>query len=63
MSDTTAAAETVQVEHATFSCDGGGGALGHPKVRLTLDGFGQVDCGYCGLHFELKPGASAQSGH
>jgi uncharacterized Zn-finger protein len=55
--------ETVQVEHSTFSCDGGGGGLGHPKVQLTLDKSGQVDCGYCGLHFELKPGASAESGH
>ena len=65
MSDTASvgAPETVQVEHSSFSCDGGGGALGHPKVHLTLDQSGQVDCGYCGLHFELKPGASADSGH
>jgi len=63
MSDTSAAPETVQVEQSTFSCDGGGGALGHPRVQLTLDKSGQVDCGYCGLHFELKPGASADAGH
>jgi uncharacterized Zn-finger protein len=68
MSDTTAAAvETVQVEQSSFSCDGGGGALGHPRVQLTLDKSGQVDCGYCGLHFELKPqgstGATADTGH
>ena len=53
----------VQVTHASFACDGGGGALGHPKVQLTLDKSGKVDCPYCGLHFELAPGASADAGH
>ncbi|MBT3700173.1 MAG: zinc-finger domain-containing protein [Alphaproteobacteria bacterium] len=55
--------KTVLVEQATFSCDGGGGGLGHPRVQLTLDKSSQVDCGYCGLHFELKAGATADSGH
>ena len=37
--------------------DGGGGALGHPKVYINLDrsggGEGQVaTCGYCGLRFK-----------
>ena len=59
----SASAETVQVESSSFSCNGGGGALGHPNVQLTLDKSGQRDCPYCGLHFELKPGASADAGH
>jgi uncharacterized Zn-finger protein len=28
-------------------CDGGGGALGHPKVWYTFEGASQVECGYC----------------
>lgn len=33
------------------SCDGGGGALGHPKVWYTLDGLAMVECGYCDRQF------------
>ncbi|KAL7410217.1 zinc-finger domain-containing protein [Mrakia frigida] len=33
-------------------CDGGGGALGHPKVFINLDQPGPRSCGYCGLRFE-----------
>jgi uncharacterized Zn-finger protein len=29
------------------SCDGGGGALGHPKVWYSFDGQDTVECGYC----------------
>ena len=29
------------------SCDGGGGALGHPKVWYSFDGQDAVECGYC----------------
>lgn len=36
------------------SCDGGGGALGHPKVFINLDQPGNHSCGYCGLRF-VKP--------
>ncbi|XP_028316848.1 NADH dehydrogenase [ubiquinone] iron-sulfur protein 6, mitochondrial [Gouania willdenowi] len=35
------------------SCDGGGGALGHPKVYINLDKDTKVGtCGYCGLQFK-----------
>ncbi|MDP7605164.1 MAG: zinc-finger domain-containing protein [Alphaproteobacteria bacterium] len=50
------AAENVEVEEAKVSCDGGPGALGHPRVYLTLNG-GAVDCPYCGRHYVLKEGA------
>lgn len=30
-------------------CDGGGGALGHPKSYINLDNEGPMSCGYCGL--------------
>lgn len=29
------------------SCNGGDGALGHPKVWYTFDGADDVVCGYC----------------
>ena len=35
--------ETVEVETIDIFCDGGGGALGHPKVYLTLVN-GEVEC-------------------
>ncbi|KAI8381454.1 zinc-finger domain-containing protein [Radiomyces spectabilis] len=34
------------------SCDGGGGALGHPKVYINLDKPGAHACGYCGIRFQ-----------
>lgn len=43
--------ETIFVDDATVGCDGGGGALGHPLVYLSLEGKGQVDCPYCGRRF------------
>ena len=33
------------------SCDGGGGALGHPLVWYSFDGRSQVTCGYCDREF------------
>eukprot|EP00079_Xenopus_tropicalis_P013407 XP_002941817.2 PREDICTED: NADH dehydrogenase [ubiquinone] iron-sulfur protein 6, mitochondrial [Xenopus tropicalis] len=37
------------------SCDGGGGALGHPKVYINLDKETKTGtCGYCGLQFKQK---------
>ncbi|XP_063041736.1 NADH dehydrogenase [ubiquinone] iron-sulfur protein 6, mitochondrial [Engraulis encrasicolus] len=39
-----------------ISCDGGGGALGHPKVYINLDKTTKVGtCGYCGLQFKQAP--------
>ena len=54
--------ETIEVEELTVACDGGGGALGHPKVYMTLKG-GRAECGYCDRLFVLKPGAKVHSGH
>ena len=33
------------------SCNGGGGALGHPLVWLTLGTDGKVVCPYCSLTY------------
>ncbi|XP_076016061.1 NADH dehydrogenase [ubiquinone] iron-sulfur protein 6, mitochondrial [Genypterus blacodes] len=48
------AEETVSnVAARVVSCDGGGGALGHPKVYINLDKDTKVGtCGYCGLQFK-----------
>ncbi|XP_061839318.1 NADH dehydrogenase [ubiquinone] iron-sulfur protein 6, mitochondrial [Nerophis lumbriciformis] len=43
------------IEDRVVSCDGGGGALGHPKVYINLDKDTKVGtCGYCGLQFKQK---------
>jgi uncharacterized Zn-finger protein len=37
-----------------ISCDGGGGALGHPIVWYNFDGSDRVECGYCDRLFIKK---------
>ena len=54
--------ETVEVDSEIVVCDGGGGALGHPRVFLNMEGKGQIDCPYCDKRFVLKAGAG-RSGH
>lgn len=39
------------------SCNGGGGALGHPKVYYTFDGKDEIVCGYCGRIYQRKKAA------
>lgn len=41
------------------SCNGGGGALGHPKVYYTFHGQDDVVCGYCDRLFTKTPQAGA----
>jgi uncharacterized Zn-finger protein len=36
------------------SCDGGGGALGHPRVFLPLKEQTYIDCYYCGQRFSRQ---------
>jgi uncharacterized Zn-finger protein len=43
--------ETIYVTENRVDCDGGGGALGHPRVFLELDADGQVVCPYCSRRF------------
>ncbi|MEL7114045.1 MAG: zinc-finger domain-containing protein [Pseudomonadota bacterium] len=44
--------ETEIVDKMRVSCDGGEGALGHPRVWLSIDPkTGFVECGYCGKKF------------
>jgi len=59
--------ETLHVETRDVCCDGGGGALGHPAVYLTMAergaGGGQIDCPYCGRRFVLKESAETAPAH
>ena len=43
--------ETIYVQGHRVACDGGGGALGHPKVWYEMGDDGQVECLYCGRIF------------
>ena len=46
--------ETIYVATKRVSCDGGGGALGHPKVWYSLEN-GRVECMYCDRLFIYAP--------
>ena len=48
--------ETIIVDDHRVACDGGGGALGHPKVFLEMGADGMVVCGYCDRRFIQKGG-------
>jgi uncharacterized Zn-finger protein len=56
MADNEEAPEITLADGPNIACDGGGGALGHPRVFLTFDQSGRVDCPYCGRKFERQPG-------
>ena len=47
-------------EHRVF-CDGGGGALGHPRVYLEMGSRGFVECGYCDRRFVLAASSHPES--
>ena len=52
------APETRTVATRRFACDGGEGALGHPRVWLTIPhDTGWIDCPYCDTRFVLAEGA------
>jgi uncharacterized Zn-finger protein len=55
--------ETIEVDRDRIGCDGGGGALGHPLVYLTLDNSGKVDCPYCGRRYIRRSGVKSDDAH
>ena len=55
--------ETIIVKKSSVSCDGGGGALGHPKIYLTISEGGEIVCPYCSRTYKLAEGASQAAGH
>ena len=55
--------EVVLVDSEFVACEGEGGALGHPRVFLNMEGKGQIDCPYCGCRYILKEGAARSAAH
>lgn len=53
----TDAPETEVVHSHRIACDGGEGALGHPRVWLSIPVSGWIDCPYCDKRFVLAEGA------
>lgn len=52
---TTAVPETEVVSKTRVACDGGEGALGHPRVWLQISpDVGFAVCGYCDKRFVLE---------
>jgi uncharacterized Zn-finger protein len=54
--------EKIVVTTKKVSCDGGGGALGHPKVWYDMGEDDSVVCGYCDRLFVLKGGHADKAG-
>ena len=52
--------ETIYVNTRRVACDGGGGALGHPKVWYSLED-GEAECGYCDRRFVYDPAKAAST--
>ncbi len=46
--------EEIVVRSHRISCDGVGGALGHPRVYMEMGAEGFVECGYCDRKFVLS---------
>ena len=47
--------ETIVVDENVVACNGGGGALGHPRVFLNVAGDGgRIECPYCSRLFVLR---------
>lgn len=49
--------EVIEVTSKRVMCDGGGGALGHPRVWYDMGDEDFVECLYCDRRFVLKPGS------
>jgi len=58
----SSSADVVIVTKTRVACDGGGGALGHPKTYLDMGMDTQVRCKYCDIVFQLDKDAP-QSAH
>lgn len=52
--------ETIEVSNVEVACDGGGGALGHPRVYLHIDHDhdDKVTCPYCSRLYVLRKARS-----
>jgi uncharacterized Zn-finger protein len=53
--------EVFYIDRDSAVCDGGGGALGHPRVYLAIDQSGRATCPYCGRLFVQDAKRAGQS--
>ena len=54
--------EIIDAHSLEVACDGGGGALGHPKVYLHIDQEkGEITCPYCSRTYVLRLLADARA--
>jgi uncharacterized Zn-finger protein len=51
------APEVIVVRSGRISCDGVGGALGHPRVWMEMGEAAFVECPYCDRRFVLPAGS------
>ena len=53
--------ETIEIATPEIACDGGTGALGHPRVYLHVDPDrgNEVTCGYCSRTYRYRPAETA----
>ncbi len=54
--------EIIHVDDPVVACDGGDGALGHPRVFLRIVAR-DVLCPYCSRLYVLNEGAGHAAGH
>jgi uncharacterized Zn-finger protein len=54
--------DRITVQSRVVPCDGGGGALGHPRVWLRIADR-EVTCPYCSRTYVLAEGAGDDAGH
>ena len=56
--------EVIEVDTTTVACEGGdGGALGHPRVFLSLVKGGETECPYCDRRFVLDKATAERDAH
>ncbi|MDA9930146.1 zinc-finger domain-containing protein [Alphaproteobacteria bacterium] len=56
MADNSANGPAILTTADRVACNGGGGALGHPQVFLTLGSDGEIVCPYCSRHYVRSKG-------
>jgi uncharacterized Zn-finger protein len=54
--------ETIYINETVAACNGGGGALGHPRVYLNLGPAGKVECPYCSRLFVNRVMQGSETG-
>ena len=52
--------DVIYISSSKVACDGDAESA-HPRVYLTVNTHGTVDCPYCGKHYELEKGAKTDA--